>query len=105
MESQIGPLRKRQRERYGWDESSLQEQIVFDDSLSHLEDIGGQGSLFAPGAPPAPDSVCCGDGTQCQSFRKRGAVFNLSFYFPFDELCSRLQLSDGQRWTQRIAVA
>jgi hypothetical protein len=83
MEWPVGPLRKRPRDRHVRDESSLQEQIVFDDSLSHLEDIWAQASLFALNAPPAPDSVCCGDGTQCQSFdqeRKRGepvTVFNL----------------------------
>jgi hypothetical protein len=89
MESQIDPLRKRQKDRHGWDDSSLQEQIVFDDGLSYFEDIGRQGSLFALDAPPAPGSVCCSDGTQCQSFdqeRKRGepvTVFNLSFDFAF----------------------
>src|SRR2546429_146713 len=89
MESQIDPLRKRQKDRHGRDDSSLQEQVVFDDGLSYLEDICRQGSLFALDAPPAPASVCCSDGTQCQSFdqeRKRGepvTVFNLSFDFPF----------------------
>jgi hypothetical protein len=89
MESQIDPLRKRQKDCHSWDESSLQEQIVFDDGLSYLEDICRQGSLFALDALPAPGSVCCSDGTQCQSFdqeKKRGepvAVFNLSFDFPF----------------------
>jgi hypothetical protein len=89
MELQIGPLRKRQKDRHGWDESSLQEQVVFDNGLSYFEDIYGQGSLFAPDAPPAPELVCCSDATQCQSFdrdRKRGevvTVFNLQFDFPF----------------------
>jgi hypothetical protein len=89
MESQIGPLRKRQKDHHGWDETSLQEPIVFDDGLSYSEDIYGQGSLFALDAAPAPDSVCCSNETQCQSFdqdRKRGelvTVFNLQFDFPF----------------------
>ena len=83
MELTVGPLRKRPRSRHGRDESSLQEQTVSDDGLSYLADSWGQGSLFALDAPPASDSVCCGNGTQCQSFdqvRKRGervTVFNL----------------------------
>ena len=83
MELTVGPLRKRPRGRHGRDESSLQEQIVYDDGLSYLEDSWGQGSLFALDAPRASDSVCCGNGTQCQSLdqeMKRGepiTVFNL----------------------------
>ena len=82
MEWTDGPFRKRPRDCHGRDESSLQE-IVIDDDLSYSEDSLGQGSLFALDAPPAPDSVYCGNGTQCQSFdreRKRGepvSVFNL----------------------------
>jgi hypothetical protein len=76
------PLKKSQGDRHGRDESSLREH-VFGDDLSYPEDSSGQGSGFTLDTPLAPDSVCYGSGTRCQSFdldRKRGepvAVFNL----------------------------